>query len=65
MAADTRPLHSMSLRGVIIPALLVFAAVVWWAGRGGNLQPVDFTLRERSITACDAFGVGTVRDRER
>ena len=28
-----------SARGVLIPAALTFAAVVWWAGRGGNVTP--------------------------
>jgi hypothetical protein len=35
-------LHSQSLRGVIIPALLVFVAVAWWASRnGGEPQASD------------------------
>ena len=33
MAASIKPLHSAGLRGVIIPALVVFVAVAWWAGR--------------------------------
>jgi hypothetical protein len=33
MAASIKPLHSAGLRGVIIPALAVFVAVAWWAGR--------------------------------
>jgi hypothetical protein len=36
MAADTRPLHSVSMRGVIVPAMLVFVAVAWWARRNGD-----------------------------
>jgi hypothetical protein len=28
-----------SARGVIIPAALMFAAVVWWAGRGSGIAP--------------------------
>jgi hypothetical protein len=32
-------LHSSSLRGVILPALLVFVAIVWWAGRDGAVPP--------------------------
>jgi len=64
MAADTRPLHSMSLRGVIIPALMVFAAVVWWAGRGGNLQTVDsLSASEASPSAThselEQFAIGS------
>lgn len=42
MAADTRLLHTVSMRGVIVPALLVFIAVAWWAGRRDNdATPVD------------------------
>lgn len=33
MAASIKPLHAVRLRGVIIPALVVFVAVAWWAGR--------------------------------
>jgi hypothetical protein len=40
MAAETRPLHSVNMRGVILPALLVFTAVAWWAGRDAK-APVD------------------------
>ncbi|HEU5136507.1 MAG TPA: hypothetical protein VFU13_15255 [Steroidobacteraceae bacterium] len=29
------------MRGVIVPALLVFAAVVWWAGRNGGEPSVE------------------------
>lgn len=29
----------LSARGVIIPAALTFAAVVWWAGRGSGIAP--------------------------
>jgi hypothetical protein len=32
--AETRTLHPVNLRGVIIPALAVFVAVAWWASRG-------------------------------
>ena len=38
MAVETRSLHSMSLRNVIVPALVVFVAVAWWASREGG-QP--------------------------
>ena len=31
--AETRTLHSVSLRGVVIPALVVFVAIVWWSSR--------------------------------
>jgi hypothetical protein len=34
-------LHPVSLRGVIIPALMVFAVVAWWAGRGSEPQADD------------------------
>jgi len=34
--ADTRALRSVSMRGTTIPALLVFIAVAWWAGRDVN-----------------------------
>jgi hypothetical protein len=37
--SETRTLHSSSLRGVIIPALLMFVAIVWWAGRDGVDTP--------------------------
>jgi len=36
MAAETRTLHSVNLRGVIIPAALVFVAAAWWASRSGS-----------------------------
>jgi hypothetical protein len=40
MAASIKPLHSAGLRGVIFPALVVFVAVAWWAGRtAANLAP--------------------------
>jgi len=29
----------LSARGIIIPAALVFAAIVWWAGRGSGVAP--------------------------
>jgi hypothetical protein len=32
-------MHLLSARGVIIPAALTFAAVVWWAGRGSTVAP--------------------------
>jgi len=39
--AETRALNSVSLRGVIIPALVVFVAVAWWASRGHVPQAND------------------------
>jgi hypothetical protein len=39
--AETRALNSVSLRGVIIPALVVFVAVAWWASRGDVPQTND------------------------
>ncbi|MES1263224.1 MAG: hypothetical protein ABUL69_02635 [Peristeroidobacter soli] len=39
--SETRSIHSSSLRGVVIPALLVFVAIVWWAGREGVSSPSD------------------------
>ena len=41
--SETRTLHSSSLRGVLIPALLVFVAIVWWAGRDGVGTPAADT----------------------
>ena len=39
MATETRSIQLLSARGIIIPAALMFAAVVWWAGRGSNVAP--------------------------
>jgi hypothetical protein len=47
----------MSLRGVVIPALLMFAVVVWWAGRGGDPQTVD------SLAASEASPPATHSER--
>jgi hypothetical protein len=41
-------LHSVSLRGLIIPALAVFVAVAWWASRGNEPQGND------SLSATEA-----------
>ncbi len=41
MAAEARFLQPMNMRGVIVPALLVFVAVVWWASRNGGEPSVD------------------------
>jgi hypothetical protein len=41
--AETRTLYSVSLRGVIIPALVVFVAFVWWATRNGTGPITDTT----------------------
>ena len=37
--AVTRAMNLMSARGVIIPATLTFAGVLWWAGRGISVAP--------------------------
>ena len=39
--AETRTLHSVSLRGVIIPALVVFVAVAWWASRDSGVPAAN------------------------
>jgi hypothetical protein len=36
MAVETRPLHPVKTRGLILSALLVFTAVAWWTGRSAN-----------------------------
>jgi len=45
VAADSSAGHGLSLRSLIIPAALTFAAVLWWAGRGGpvvhGISPAD------------------------
>jgi hypothetical protein len=40
MVTDTKSLHTVSMRGVVIPAVLVFAAVAWWASRDGDAPRV-------------------------
>ena len=40
---EARTLRSANLRGVLIPALLVFVGVVWWAGRDAVDSPADDT----------------------
>ena len=52
MATETGRLHLMSLRGVIISALLVFVAVAWWGGRGTGDMPAN-----RAATMTTAPGV--------
>ncbi len=37
--AQARTLHSLSVRGIVIPAALMFVAVAWWAGRGAVESP--------------------------
>jgi hypothetical protein len=71
MAVDLEPLHPMSLRGAIIPALAVFAAIVWWAGRGGEDPPATRASRAASaalpmtssgwprVSSADSGGHGT------
>lgn len=42
MAADLGSMQSMSMRAVIIPALLMFIAVTWWASRdSGDPQAIE------------------------
>jgi hypothetical protein len=50
MAASVKSLHSMNLRGIGIPALLVFVAVAWWANRDAN----DPTVRAKSADPASA-----------
>ena len=38
---ETRTLYSPSLRGVVFPALLVFASIIWWSGRNRAAPPVS------------------------
>jgi hypothetical protein len=40
MVSETRALHPVRLSGVIIPALVVFVAVAWWASRDAGETPV-------------------------
>jgi hypothetical protein len=41
VVAETKALQSVSLRGVVVPALAVFVAVAWWASRGDLPQPSE------------------------
>jgi hypothetical protein len=60
-------MNLMSARGVIIPAALTFAAVLWWAGRGGNVAPeVPESIASSgaaSITAPGRLGSSGTRAR--
>ncbi len=50
----------MSARGVVIPAALMFVAVLWWAGRGSSVAPeVPDTIASAgsaSVAALDSLG---------
>jgi hypothetical protein len=42
---EVRTLPSANLRGVLIPALLVFVGIVWWASRDAVHSPADAPAR--------------------
>jgi hypothetical protein len=61
LVAAARSLQSMSPRNVLIPAVLTFAAVVWWAGRGSVDTPEVSTATSGADApqAATQEGLGT------
>jgi hypothetical protein len=54
----------MNIRGVIVPALVVFVAVVWWASRSGGVPPLadaPAANPERSQAAGNGAAMGSAR----
>ena len=57
--ADARAMNLMSVRSVIIPAALMFAMVLWWAGRSSHVPDVAHTTASSSaasVAALDSLG---------
>ena len=64
MSADSSAMHRLSARSLIIPAALTFAAVLWWAGRGGDVAPENSSAGEpeRANESGTSFGSSSSRE---
>jgi hypothetical protein len=51
MAVETRPLHPVKARGLILSAVLAFTAVAWWSGRYASPQ-------SQTVMAADPSNAG-------
>jgi hypothetical protein len=49
MVASVKPLHSLNLREIVIPALMVFVAVAWWAKQDSDDPIVSATPADQAF----------------